>query len=245
MTRTINKRWFVDMVLGRLATGAVVAVCCVFLPSCAALFPPKLEETMQSLASAPSCCAVAKDFTYEPLEFPGTTSFDISAESPAFDFPTGRSFFKAFELPKQALPYTITIKGYPGNHVPAQRHHRKPERYSVFVPVVMLLDRDHAVTRLIDERAVRRVDWTLLPPVRLGMELTITVGPENQNERFLVVFTPRRLLGGVTVATKPHAILLPTGGALPTGLRKRVDMHHAPVGDLKLRLRRPRRNSSE
>ncbi|MFQ6006490.1 MAG: MalM family protein [Woeseia sp.] len=236
MIRAKNERRFVDMVLGRLATGAVVAVCCVFLTSCAAFFPPTLEETIQSLASAPNCCAAAKDFAYEPLEFPGTTSFDISAESPAFDFPTGRSFFKAFELPKQAVPYTITIKGYPGNHVPAQQHHWKPERYSVFVPVVMLLDRDHAVTRLIDEKAVRRVDWTLLPPVRLGMELTVTVKPENQNERFLVVFTPRRLLGGFTVATKPHAILFPGGGAFPTGLRKRVDMYHAPVGDLKITL---------
>jgi len=220
----------------RLAGAVLLATSCLSLASCAAFFPPTLEETIASVALAPSCCAAIKDFSYEPLEFPGTTSVDINAESQAFDFSSGRSFFKAFELPKWTAPFTITIKSYPGHHLPEHRHFAQPEGYSVLLPIVMLLDGEHVVTRITDERVVRRIDWTLLPPVRLGMELTIAVGPENQNEQFLVVFTPYRVLGGITVAAKPHAIWFPGGGALPTGLRQPVHMYHAPVGNLKITL---------
>ena len=99
----------------------------------------------------------------------------------------------------------------------------------------MLLDEDFAVTRLVDEKAARPIDKILLPPVKLGMETTVTIGREHANERFLVVFTPRRVLEGITEATIPHAIWF-GNWPIPTGLRERVHMYDAPVGFLRITL---------
>ena len=217
----------------RSRTYAVIAPACLFLVSCASL-----DETMQSLAQAPSCCTAPREFTYEPLSFVGWKLFEITQESAAFDFPTGKSYFRAFELPTQAEPFTFTLKSYVGSHVPDQDSYRGPARFSVFVPALMLLDEDFAVTRLVDEKAARPIDKILLPPVKLGMETTITIGREHANERYLVVFTPRRVLEGITEATIPHFIWIGVGPipAIPTGKRERVHMYHAPVGFLRITL---------
>ena len=214
----------------RSRTYAVIAPACLFLISCASL-----EETMQSLASAPICCAAPGDFTYEPLSFVGWNFFEITLESAAFDFPTGKSYFRAFELPKQAAPYTITVKSYAGDHVPDQDSYRGPARFSVFVPALMLLDADHAVTRLVDEKTARPIDQTILPPTKLGMETAVTIGREHANEKFLAVFTPRRVLEGITEASLPHAVWF-GNWAIPTGLREPVHLYHAPVGFLRITL---------
>ena len=100
----------------RSRANAVMAAAGLFLTSCVA----PLEETMQSLALAPSCCVSPREFTYEPLSPGESKFFEITLGSAAFDFPTGMSYFRAFELPKQAAGYTITLKSYAGAHVPAQ-----------------------------------------------------------------------------------------------------------------------------
>jgi hypothetical protein len=153
-----------------------------------------------------------------------------------FEFPSGKSYFKAFKLPEPAVDYTITLKSYAGgDHIPKLDSYPGWYPSSVFVPALMLLDADYMPTRLVDEKLTRRTDATLLPPARLGMETVITIGPQNKNERFLVIFTPRRLLGQVTEATVPHAIRI-IGGAIPTGLREPAHMYHAPVGTLAITL---------
>ena len=189
---------------------------------------------MRSLDAARSCCKSPKEFEYEPLSPLDSTRFEISAESPAFEFPTGKSYFKAFALPAYAAPYSITIESFHGSHSPGGE---VPYSASVFMPVAMFLDTGYAVTRVVDEASFKRVDGSLLPLETLRLEATISVGPENSQERYLVIFTPRRALGGITTGTVPQIIPIFLPGlvtALPTGRREPRHMHHAPVGSLRI-----------
>ena len=214
--------------------GRTAAAALLLLPACAALNPLSLEETIRAVDSAKSCCASMKQFAYEPLPPLESMWFAINVESPAFEFPTGKSYFKAFELPAYSGSYTITIKSYSGMHGPATA---PPHSASVLVPVALLLDTDYAVTRVVDEVSFKRVDGSLLPLETLRLEATISVGPENSQERYIVISTARRALGGITVGTVPQIIPIFLPGvvtALPTGRREPRYMHHAPVGRLRI-----------
>lgn len=218
----------------------LIAACSALLASCAALEPAPLEETMRSLEAAKVCCANAKEFKYEPLPPLESTDFEISVESPAFEFPGGKSYFKAFALPPYAAPYLIWIESFEGLHRPPG-----PQLYSasVLVPAAMFLDASFAVTRVVDEAAFRRVDGSLFPREALRLQAAVPVGPENAQERYVVIFAPRRAFGGMTAGTVPEIMPIFLPGvvtALPTGRREPRYMHHAPVGRLKLSATRPK-----
>lgn len=204
------------------------AAASLLLVSCAALNPVPLEETIRSVDSAKSCCASVKEFDYEPLAMLDSKTFEITDQSSAFEFPTGKSYFKAFALPTYAAPYAITIESFPGGHWPAKAPYSPfVASASVFVPVVILLDENHTVTRVIDEPAFKRVDETLFPPNLLRLEGTISVGPENSREKFLIVLTARAQLEGTTFGSST-IYLSRHYYALPITWK----MYHAPVGRL-------------
>jgi hypothetical protein len=63
-----NEGWFAATVFYRIGTRLLFAAGCMLLASCAAFFPPTLEDTMKSLASAPRAVSAAVlywDFTYD------------------------------------------------------------------------------------------------------------------------------------------------------------------------------------
>lgn len=209
------------------------AAASLLLVSCAALKPVPLEETIRSVDSAKSCCASVKEFDYEPLAMLDSKTFEITDQSSAFEFPTGKSYFKAFELPAYAVRYAITIESFPGRHWPAKTlYPASLSTASVFVPVVMLLDENHAVTRVVDGTAFKRVDATLFPPGQLRLEGTVPVGPENSRERFLIVLTARAQLKGITFASGTIPILNRHYSGL--GIPITWKMYHAPVGHLRI-----------
>lgn len=214
-----------EMTRGSQAWWAAAAS--LLLVSCAALNPVPLEETIRSVDSAKSCCASVKEFDYEPLAMRDSKTFEITDQSSAFEFPTGKSYFKAFALPTYAAPYAITIESFPGQHRPAKAPFVASA--SVFVPVAMLLDETHTVTRVIDEPAFKRVDETLFPPSLLRLEGTISVGPENSREKFLIVLTARAQLEGTTFGSST-IYLSRHFYALPITWK----MYHAPVGRLRI-----------
>lgn len=218
----------------------LIAACSALLASCAALEPAPLEDTMRSLEAAKTCCASPKEFKYEPLPPLESREFEISVESQAFEFSTGKSYFKAFALPAYTASYSIIIESFEGWHRPAGS---VPYASSVFVPVAMFLDTSYAVTRVVNEVSFKRVDGSLLPRERLRLEATIPVGSENSQDRYIVIFTTRRALGGMTAGTVPQIIPIFLPGvvtALPTGRREPRYMHHAPVGLLQISTTRPK-----
>ena len=76
--------------------GCAAAASLLLLSACAALNPLPLEEAIRAVDSAKSCCASMKEFAYEPLPPLESMWFAINVESPAFEFPTGKSYLKAY-----------------------------------------------------------------------------------------------------------------------------------------------------
>jgi hypothetical protein len=77
---------------------------CILLSSCAT----SLETVMSRYREAPACCKVYDDFNYERLTIPDSRTFWINEGAKAFIFATGKSYFKAFELPVYSSPYAIS-----------------------------------------------------------------------------------------------------------------------------------------
>src|SRR4051794_1133512 len=68
-----------------------------------------VQTQKEQLAAAKPCCKSASEFKYkaftdDEIEVP------LTAESPAFDFPAGRSFFEAVQLNPSAAGKTLRLK---------------------------------------------------------------------------------------------------------------------------------------
>ena len=80
----------------------------------------------QALKEATLCCNSLSELDYQAITEPGKFDFNITKESQAFEFTTGKSFVQGFALPKANGPITITISA--------------PIIDSVFVPKLLLLN---------------------------------------------------------------------------------------------------------
>src|SRR5579872_1212041 len=68
-------------------------------------FPP-------ALAGAKLCCADPSEFRYTALPATGTVNFEISKQSPVFEFQLGPSRFEAFSLPPLTSAYVLEIRSF-------------------------------------------------------------------------------------------------------------------------------------
>lgn len=73
----------------------------LFIASCAATY----QQAVDSLRDAKECRQSMAEFPYEPLLEGKRVDFTLDASSPAFRFETGKSYCKAFSLPKKQFPY--------------------------------------------------------------------------------------------------------------------------------------------
>ena len=129
------------------------------LLSCEAL--PTREEMITKLATTPLCCESMSGISFAPFPVDRSQMIHINSASPAFEFDTGKSFFAAYVLPVQPMPYRIAVQSYPVGY--------SPTAASIFLPRLTLLDSGYNVLGSTDRGAFRfsRVDstdafkWTL------------------------------------------------------------------------------------
>lgn len=93
-------------------------------------------EHNQKLAQTKPCCASYRDIQYAKLSLGQEATAVLTPESPVFEFPSGRSFFAAFELPANSR--AIIVKTYPVNMLYNRTGH-------VLIPAVHFLDAGHQV----------------------------------------------------------------------------------------------------
>lgn len=160
---------------GRCRAAAVLATALLSAPALAAAPPPA------------ACCRDPAEFSYQPLPLEGTVKFAIGPGSPRFEFQSGPSVFRAFALPAASRPYLIEIRSFVDGGP-------DPRRARVFYPVVAVLTDDFLVSRSTDLDNLR-VDLPEFENARrTAYRITLPVDPANAHERYLVVFTPARLL---------------------------------------------------
>jgi len=81
------------MNISGLSQGIGVTVLLAGVTGCATL-----DSRIAELDAKPPCCSDMAQFKYEPLEPGNVEKLQLGADSPAFTFPSGKSYFKAYKI---------------------------------------------------------------------------------------------------------------------------------------------------
>lgn len=174
-------------------------------------------------ATAARCCTDPAHFRYEPLPADGAVDFEIDGRSPTFEFQSGRSAFRAFELPAGGRPYTLEVRSFLAGPP-------DPRRARVFYPVVAILTDDFLVSRATELELLRFDLPVLERTTRPAYRVSVPVDPLATRERYVVVFTPAKL---ATTRALP-----PISGPESAAEAARVAyLGAAPYGRLRISLR--------
>lgn len=186
------------------------------------------ESALDSLQNAQSCCDSIAHFKYEHLPEAEGVSFNLDASSNAFDFQSGKSYFKAFHLPKAALPYRIKITSWAlGEHI---------NKAHIFYPQVTLLDENFGIVTQstpgdfvlskagFDETA--SATWGL--PVKLEGAVLV----DDPNAKFMLLYTTSALMRHASpyVARQAIPIIVPGMVTAIPGPEETMYIQHSPFG---------------
>lgn len=203
-----------------------VALVLVGVMSCATMVSH--ESAVESLRSARSCCDSIGHFKYDQLTEENGVSFNLDASSTAFEFPSGKSYFKAFRLPEKIPPYQIEITSWAlGEHV---------DKAHIFYPQVMILDADFAsVTQSVPgDFVLSKADYgeTASETWGLPIKLEGSVQVDDPNAKYLLVFTTRELMMQVSpyLARQAVPIILPGVVTAIPGPEETVYIRHSAFG---------------
>ncbi|NIX00506.1 MAG: hypothetical protein GWN13_20095, partial [Phycisphaerae bacterium] len=161
------------------------------------------------------------EFEYESLPTEEAVIFRIDEKSDAFVFPSGKSYFKAFRLPKKEVPYRIHVKSFALGETIDKAH--------IFYPQVALLDGSFTVAKQSDPgdfvvkkaglKETASISWGLL---MLKLEGSMLV--DIPNAKYLVIYTTKELLRKTSKhmakQIQPIPAPIPGGvliGAVPAG----------------------------
>ncbi|HLA30772.1 MAG TPA: MalM family protein [Pseudomonas sp.] len=180
-----------------------------------------LSAAQRSLDAAPSCCASLQQlpFTRIGADFSGEVLIDQN--SPAFEFDSGKSFLRAFQLPADSKSFEIRLYSQAGD--------------TVLAPNAMLLDSQYRVTRLLGPD-----DFVYAPAAglksdsldaRLRVDRLYKDNPGN--EHYLVLYSSSKQMSGQTVIEHPAKAYARALGNQPPNIPDPV-VKHAPVGVLKM-----------
>lgn len=201
----------------------------LFIASCAATY----QQAVDSLGYAKECCQSMAEFRYDPLLEGKRVDFTLDASSPVFRFETGKSYFKAFSLPKKQFPYSVHIRSFALGETIKTAH--------IFYPQVALLDEHYRVVASNHPAAIfvtkagtietASVSWTAL-----GIKFEDSLLVNHPEARYIVIYTTDEMMETVspysTVRIAP--VVLPgIVTALPTG-KEMVLVPHSPHGILSI-----------
>jgi hypothetical protein len=199
---------------GAIARAASLVVICAALSGCVTPVP----EQRSVLENTADCCKSMSEFKFAPLAMTDEKEVALGAESPAFTFQSGKSYFAAYRLPAWSAPYQIRAESQDGN-----------TRGGLLSPSALLLDSDF--------RVVRSFNVATGPDATRPNVLHIFVNEADAAEQYLVLFTARASGGFNTLLAKPIQASMPNGMILPLGATEsRVSMPYAPSGVLQVKV---------
>ena len=102
------------------------------------------EKAVDRLGKARNCCESIAQFRYDQLTEGKGVKFNLDETTDAFNFETGKSYFKAFRLPDKAVPYGLRIRSFAMGEQLYQAH--------IFYPQIALLDEHFAIIRQSNAR---------------------------------------------------------------------------------------------
>lgn len=172
------------------------------------------------LTSKPSCCVSLAQMRVQPLSHPGQLDIFISSESQVFDFSTGKSYFHAIQLPKTEGELNVTLSSVILS--------------SAFIPSILVLDSAFQPVRHIGEAHMRYTKASLLHGDRYLGQFTLS---ENDDARYLVVYTTELAMHGQTTLEPLSAEALESGAAhIAQRVYANKPIPHSAIGVVRLAL---------
>ena len=189
---------------------------------------PNVAASLEILNAARVCCDSLSGLHYTPLNTKDTEFFVVDANSQAFAFSTGKSLLQAFVIPHDLERAALTIDAIAGA--------------TVFVPTVLILDRDFRVSRAIDSSHFKYTPAGFMEPQRLQGKVYLDrrQGGELAAEKYLIVFTTDKDLRGSTRMMSEAKLYARARGLVDPGLPDPIAQHAATgvfrmgVGDLEI-----------
>ena len=118
----------------------IFAACLIFhLPGCGTPY----KKTVISYNEAKICCKSMDEFHYEDINIGQTKEFPINENSQAFVFDSGKSYFKAFKLPRSSQGYRVKIDSYA-----LQSFSEGPAGDYIFYPVLITLNKNYNIVQI-------------------------------------------------------------------------------------------------
>jgi hypothetical protein len=159
----------------------------LFLTGCSAYHD--VDNATSIYQSAHSALGSFAELNFEPIRIGASESFGLDASSPTFEFPrSGKSYFKAFELPIIDGPSTLTVRsssfqnGYPS------------KGFAVFYPAITFLNKQ--------KQPVAELDWAdaqkeFLQPQGMGTAYVELVSDMaiHPSARYAIVHTHAACIG--------------------------------------------------
>jgi len=182
---------------------------------------PSAAASLEILNAAPVCCDSLSGLHFKPLNTQDTQFFVVNAEAQAFAFSTGKSLLRAFVIPDELERATLTIDAIAGA--------------TVFVPTVLILDRDFRVSRAIDSSNFKYTPAGFMEPQRLQGKVYLDrrQGGELAAEKYLIVFTTDKDLRGSTRMMSEAKLYARARGLVDPGLPDPI-AQHAATGVLRM-----------
>ena len=176
---------------------------------------PSAAASLDILRAAPICCDSLSGLHYQPLNLRETEFYKVDASSQAFQFTTGKSLLRAFVIPDDLERATLIIDAIAGA--------------TVFVPTVLILDREFRVSRAVDAGAFKYTPAGFMEPQRLRGKVNLDrrQGGELAAEKYIVIFTTDKDLKGSTRMMSEAKLYARAHGLVNPGLPDPVAGHAA------------------
>jgi hypothetical protein len=142
------------------------------------------QETPTSIARL-----LAGRKAFAELTVKGKVKRAIKMNDQAYPMADGPSRVVLFKLPDYQKPYALTIKSY-------QFKHSFSTTFGIFVPTIVVLDGEFAVTRTVPDAALQWKAASMMKGARLQANVPFTESQEG--ERFVLLYTRGRFVGRPT-----------------------------------------------
>jgi len=192
------------------------------------------SKVISQYQSAAICCTSMQEFEFEGIRIGDSRDLDLNENSPAYQFDTGKSYFKAFELPEWPSPYHLSIRSYMlGDHI---------DSAYIFYPQIVTLNDDCELVRSTDPRVfqLKKAGFTETAKQTWGLmyklEGQISFTEENKAEKYLIILTTDELLKAKTSTSTWRTVPIIFSGivaVIPIG-KYEVLVPHSPVGRISI-----------
>ena len=165
-----------------LAFAVMAIVSCAYMVS--------HEKAVDRLGKARNCCESIAQFRYDQLTEGKGIKFNLDETSDAFNFETGKSYFKAFCLPDKAVPYGLRIRSFAMGEQLYQAH--------IFYPQIALLDEHFAIIRQSNSRdfLLSKAGFVEIMSENWGLQLKLEgyVRVDDPGVKYVLIFTTQELM---------------------------------------------------